>query len=47
MVKSGKNVFGMFLEVAWSSGSLGKNSKDTAAGELTPDSGPDFISATC
>ena len=31
---------GGILEVAWSTGSLRKNSKDTAAGELTPDPFP-------
>ena len=35
---------GGILEVAWSTGSLRKNSKNTAAGEFTPDP---LVSATC
>ena len=37
---------GGILEVAWSTGSLRKNSKDTAAGELTPDPFPQLANGT-
>ena len=37
---------GGILEVAWLTGSLRKNSKDTAAGELTPDPFPQLAYGT-